>query len=70
MKLPEHWTPMDEDAAREILARQLPNPTTLGVSGAIARIEADMVLKGHNAYDIRTAIETNFPSPRSQDRPT
>jgi hypothetical protein len=34
MKLPDEWTPMGEDAAREIMARQLPNPTTLGVSEA------------------------------------
>jgi hypothetical protein len=61
MRLPDHWLPMSEDQARDIMARDLPNPTTLGVSDAIARIEADMVLNGCDAYKIRQAIESNFP---------
>lgn len=52
---------MSEDEAREIMARGLPNPTTLGVSEAIARIEADIVLKGYGAVEIRQAIEGHFP---------
>lgn len=61
MKLPDDWTPMDETAARERVSRKLAHPTTMGVSDVMAMREADMVLKGYAAEEIRTALDANFP---------
>jgi hypothetical protein len=50
---------MDEAAARERMARWL--PPTMGAADSIARVEADVVLRGCAPDEIRAALERHFP---------
>jgi len=56
MKLPDDWTPMSANDARERLAH--PVPPTMGAADSAAWIEARMVLHGDSADEIRAAIES------------